>query len=83
MCSAILNRRWKMIAENIKAYMIENNIKQGQVGLKAGMTPQALSESLMGKRKLSIDEYVSLCDALHVSVDFFTDQRELGHGATN
>lgn len=61
-----------MIAENIGKYMKENGIKQTYVADKAGMTKQALSESLNGNRKLAADEYVAICTALNVSTDKFT-----------
>lgn len=61
-----------MIAENIRRYIKDNNMNQTAIGRKAGITKQAMSTSLLGKRKFTLEEYVSICNVLKVSTDFFT-----------
>lgn len=60
-----------MIAESIREYLREHGITQEHVASKAGMTKQAMSASMRGTRTLTADEYVAICAALGVSMDFF------------
>lgn len=62
-----------MIAENIREYLKANGITQEYIAKKTGMTKQAVSSSLCGARKLSADEYVSICEALGVSPNKFAE----------
>ena len=58
------------IGENINNFVVENRIPKGRLAKKSGMTENALSLSLNGKRKLNAEEYLNICDALCVSYDF-------------
>lgn len=60
------------LERNIQAYIKQNGISQKQLCIKTGITENALSLALNGKRKLSAGEYVSLCRALCVPYDRFT-----------
>ena len=60
-----------MLAENIRKYIEDNNMNQTAIGRKAGLTKQAMSSAMNGKRKLSADEYIGICRVLGVSADFF------------
>lgn len=60
------------IEERIGAYVKENNIKQKTLSTKTGISENALSLVFNGKRKLSADEYISICDAVCVAYDKFT-----------
>lgn len=63
-----------MIADKIRKYIEDNGISQTVLSRKTGMTKQAMSTSLRGLRKLTAEEYVSICDALGVGTDFFADE---------
>ncbi len=60
-----------MVYQRIREYLEENGIKQAVVAKKSGMTKQALSDSLCGKRNLTAEEYFSICHALNVDVNTF------------
>lgn len=60
-----------MLAENIRRYIEDNNMNQTAIGRKAGLTKQAMSSAMNGKRKLSADEYLNICKVLGVSADYF------------
>lgn len=60
-----------MLIENIKHYIEDNNMNQTAIARKAGITKQAMSSVMNGKRKLQADEYLSICKVLGVSADFF------------
>lgn len=61
----------------MREYIEEKGIKQSAIVKKTGMKKQALSDSLNGKRQISADEYVSICDALDVTPDFFTQEQDV------
>lgn len=60
-----------MVYEEIRAYIEEKGLKQKTVAEKAGISKQAMSDSMRGVRRLTADEYVSICRVLGVSPDFF------------
>lgn len=60
-----------MIATAIALYMQENGIKQSFLSEKTGLTKHCISFALKGKRKLNVEEYEMICDALGVSCDYF------------
>lgn len=60
-----------MIAENIAQYLKDNGITQSHVAERAGMHKQTFSNAMCGKRRLTADEYVLICDALGKSADYF------------
>lgn len=62
-----------MIAEKIRQYIKDKDINQTAIGRKAGLTKQAMSDSMRGVRRLTADEYVGICGALGVSTDFFAE----------
>lgn len=70
-----------MVYERIAKYIANNDIVQASVARKAGMTKQALSDSLRGVRKLSAEEYVSICHALNVDVGKFADEGDFNEAA--
>lgn len=59
------------ISARISNYISKNGIIKKFIAKKSSIPVNALSLSLNGKRKLSVDEYVRLCDALNVTYDFF------------
>lgn len=59
----------------MKKYLDENGIKYSFLSEKTGMPMNILSPLLNGKRKMSVEEYFMICEALGLSVDTF----EPGH----
>ncbi len=62
-----------MIVENLAKYVKEKGVKQSVIADAVGMSPVAMSETLMGRRKLGAEEYVNICNFLEVPYDRFTD----------
>lgn len=62
-----------MIAEKLAEYFVTRGIKQKVVAEAIGISPAAMSEMLAGRRKLSADEYVAICDFLGVPYSLFTN----------
>ena len=60
-----------MIADAIAKYIKENGIKQSFLCKQTGLTRHCVSQSLNGKRRLSIEEYEKICSALEVSCEYF------------
>lgn len=60
-----------MIAEKIAGYVLDKGIRQSHLCKKTGMTKQGLCMALQGKRKLSIDEYAKICNALDLPLAYF------------
>lgn len=63
-----------MIRKKIKEYLKENGIKQSFVARELSLSDSALSEMLGGKRKMTVEEYFSICKALNVDLDFFRNE---------
>lgn len=63
--------RMNIVRENIADYLNKNGIKQLYICEKTGMTPQALSSVLKCERKLDVEEYIAICDALNLKYDYF------------
>ena len=59
------------LAENIDTYLNEQGIKKKYVAEKSGISENALSLALKGKRRLLADEYVKICQILDVPFDQF------------
>ncbi|WP_289637595.1 helix-turn-helix transcriptional regulator, partial [uncultured Adlercreutzia sp.] len=55
----------------IRAYIEENGLKQSAIAEKIGISKQAMSDSMRGVRRLTADEYMSICRVLGVSPDLF------------
>ena len=55
----------------IGSYLENNGITPTYLSERSGMTTNALNLSLKGKRKLTADEYIKICDALKVPYDLF------------
>lgn len=62
-----------MIAEHLAEFFATRGIKQKTVAEAIGMSAAAMSEMLAGRRRLSADEYVAICDFLEVPYSRFTD----------
>lgn len=62
------------ICANINNYVQANGIKKKHLAKEAGMSSNAITLSLSGKRKLTADEYVSICKALKVPLTKFLEK---------
>lgn len=65
-----------MIGLKVKKYLDEKGIKYSFLSEKIGMPMNLLSPLLNGKRKMSVEEYFAICEALGVSVDTFSPENE-------
>ena len=65
------------LRENIASYLEKNGIKQTFLAERTGITPIAISTMLNLKRDISAEEYISICDALNVTLDFFVNYPDM------
>lgn len=65
-----------MVRETIAKYLEDNGIKQNYLATKINMSPVTLNTILNGKRKIDIEEYAKICDALNVIYDLFLTQEQ-------
>ena len=59
----------------IKKYLADNGITQIFVSKKTGIEPGKLSLALQGERRLTLEEYASICGVLGVNTDKFLHPR--------
>ena len=57
------------LGEGLRRIRNDRSLTQGQLAALAGVTPAAISQAETGRRGLSLDTVVPLCDALGVTVD--------------
>ncbi|MBQ9000222.1 MAG: helix-turn-helix transcriptional regulator [Eggerthellaceae bacterium] len=62
-----------MVALRIAKYVEEKGIKQKAIAAAIGISPQAMSETLAGRRTLSADEYRDICIFLEVPYSKFLE----------
>lgn len=61
--------------KGIKQYLDDKGISQAYLSRKAQIPPDKLNLSLNGKRKLTLDEYATICGVLGVNTDKFLHPR--------
>lgn len=66
-----------IIGKLIKKYLDENGITQTFICGKTNIPDSIFSNMLNGKRKIEIDEYESICKALNLPVNYFTELRKM------
>lgn len=59
------------IGKQIKVYLIKNNISQAWLSEETKISPSKLSASLNDKRKLNVNEYARIINALKVEANEF------------
>ena len=59
------------IAAKIRGYLKETGRTQTYLSRETGLSETAVSQTLAGKRHLRLEEYCSICRALHVKPGFF------------
>lgn len=62
-----------MIAEKIKSYIDAKGIKQSAISRGTGINSTSLSLSFSGKRRLTAEEFVLICDFLEVPYGKFVE----------
>lgn len=60
-----------MVGQRIKAYLLENGIKQSFLSEKTEIPEPILSKMFAGQRKINVEEYYSICQALKVEMSYF------------
>lgn len=73
-------KKWgglKLIGIKVKQYLDENGIKYSFLSEKIGIPMNVLSPLLNGKRKMSVEEYFLICNALELPVDTFEPEEEV------
>ena len=61
------------IARKIRNYMIETGRTQSYLCKHTGLHPSAMSALLSGRRRMRLDEYCIICNALGVMPGTFLD----------
>lgn len=67
-----------MIGLKVKKYLDENGIKYSYLSEKTGMPMNILSPTLNGKRKMSAEEYFTICKVLDVPAETFSPNGQEG-----
>lgn len=62
-----------MVHERIADYLTDKGIKQSFLVRETGMSANAISCTLKGERKLTVEEYAAICNALGVKPSAFFD----------
>lgn len=62
-----------MVYEKVRAYIIDNGLKQVSVAKKAGISNVTFNAILNGKRTLYADDLRAICIALNVSPEIFIE----------
>ena len=57
------------LGEGLRRTRRERNLTQAQMAALAGVTPAAISQAETGRRGLSLDTLIPLCDALQIGID--------------
>lgn len=60
-----------MLGLRIKEYITQTGLKFGAVADRAGIPLNVFSAMINGKRKITAEEYFSICNALGVSLEQF------------
>jgi len=53
----------------IRARMYERNISQSELSRRTGMRPDSMCRTLNGFRRLTADEYISICKVLEITTE--------------
>lgn len=62
-----------MLGKRIKSYISETGLKFNSVSEKIGVPMNTFSAMMNGKRKITAEEYFSICKALGVPVEKFVN----------
>jgi len=64
------------MGSRIKEYILKAGLKQNAVAERAGISPSVFSAMLNEKRKITVEEYFAICDALNVSIAIFRPEAQ-------
>lgn len=64
------------VGMKIKRYLEEHGITQAHISREANIDSVKLNLSLNGNRRLTFDEYASICGVLEVGTEFFLKPRK-------
>lgn len=56
---------------DIKVYLVENGLKQAHIAKKAGIPEPIFCMMLNDKRRIEVNEYMRICDAIGVPLEQF------------
>lgn len=62
-----------MLGCRIKEYIVSTGLKLGVIADRAGIARNVFSSMMNGKRKITAEEYFSICKALDVPLGFFNE----------
>ena len=64
------------VVKNIAEYLDSHGISNAFVADKIGMIPQVFGQKLLGKVRMSFDEYLKICEVLDKEQFFFVEAGE-------
>lgn len=56
---------------DIKVYLVKNGLKQSHIAKKAGIPEPIFCMMLNDKRRIEVNEYMRICDAIGVPLEQF------------
>ena len=60
-----------MKGSDIKVYLVEHGLKQAHIAKRAGISEPILCMMLNDKRRIEVNEYMRICDAIGVPLEQF------------
>lgn len=64
------------MAQRIKKYIQDAGLKFNAIAEKIGIPLNTFSAMMNGKRKITAEEYILICNVLNVPLDFFAEKEE-------
>lgn len=61
----------KKVCENIKVYLVRNDISQKSISIAVDVSASKLSQILRGNARMSLELYIKICDALKLPYTYF------------
>jgi plasmid maintenance system antidote protein VapI len=61
----------RMLGERIRQYIVESGMKIGAVAERAEIPMNTFSAMINGKRRITAEEYFSICAALGLPLEYF------------
>ena len=66
-----IERGEKLKGSDIKVYLVKNGLKQSHIAKKAGIPEPIFCMMLNDKRRIEVNEYMRICDAIGVPLEQF------------
>ena len=66
-----IERGENLKGSDIKVYLVENGLKQAHIAKKAGIPEPIFCMMLNDKRRIEVNEYMRICDAIGVPLEQF------------